>query len=128
MALQPPGKKTTAGIIATIVVPSVLWTTLMFFCDSATGTVFNFKASNDTTHVIAFQDIPEEERDKVGAVVALKCSVWAQLITIFLLFACIIYTSYMTTLKTALKQPEAETPKSPTAINKTAGSKLVDLW
>ena len=80
----------------------------LFFFDSATGEVYHFKISNETKAIVAFQDIPQEEREKSGAVIALNCTGAAQLIVTFLLYARIIYKTYSSTLNVALDHSKTE--------------------
>ena len=108
---QTADMKMTIGIIISTVVPTAAWTSLMFFSDSVTGKAWYFKKLNTTNEIVAFQDVAEEERDKSGTVIALNLISAIQLITTFLLYGGIVYKSYMSTLSTVLKIPEAENKK-----------------
>ena len=101
---QTPDKKMIISIVTATVVPSLLWTFLMYYCDSTTGEVWHYRYSNSTSDIVAFQDVPEKEREKNGAVITLNCGAAAQLIITFLLYGKIAYTSYMSTLETVLKK------------------------
>ena len=91
-ALQLVDKKMAIGIIISAVVPSVLWSCAMFFGDSATAKMPDFKLSNETKEIAVVQVLPDEQ-DNI-AMIALKCAAVAQLVVTLILYIKIVYTSY----------------------------------
>ena len=111
--IQQADKKMIITLVTSTVVPSVIWVSLQYFCDPATGMIHNFEVSNDTKKIIAFQDIPEEEREKSGAMVAMSLGVAVQLIITFALYARILYKTCVSSANLAniIRMPKIEGKK-----------------
>ena len=99
-------------ILASILIPSIAWTLIMYFGNPAAGNVWYFKPtpnSTDPSSITVFQRLPDKVRGEIIPIVAaMGTYLLLQLIVTLLLYANICYKSYMSTLKLALKKDEEE--------------------
>ena len=99
--------------LSAIVIPSILWTSTMYFGSDATGKLWYFKPqinANESYSVIAFQAIQEHKRynTSMAVVITTACLLSLQ-ITITLYFCIkISLTSLRTTIAIALKDNGSE--------------------
>ena len=106
--MKTPNTKNICILLFSIMVPSILWTIMMYFGSDATGRLWYFKPqlnANESYSIVAFQDIHEHQRWNISkAVVITTVCLLALQFTLTLYFcAKISITSLMSTISIALK-------------------------
>ena len=93
----------TMLILLAIITPSAVWTISMFFGNSASGKVWHFQYFQNSSDVMAFQELQDEERDTNRVVIGLVCYLVLQLIVTLAFYSKILYKTYASFLNTVLK-------------------------
>ena len=108
-----PNLRIICVFLSAIIIPSILWTSIMYFGSDATGKLWYFKPqinANESYSVIAFQAIQEHKRYNISMAVVITTACLLSLqITIHLYFCIkISLTSLKTTIAIALKDNASE--------------------
>ena len=115
MKVNDVTKKSFVAIIVVIVVPAILWTTMMYYGSPATGNLWYFRNAINSTEkesITVFQSIPEDERHKAKPIViAMNIVILLQLFLTLFFYIKICYDSYMSTLRVNLKRDSTREEK-----------------
>ena len=100
-------KKSFFIIFSVILLPAVLWTTIMYIGSPATGIFWCFKPTINSTEqgsITAFQPIPDSDRHNAKPIViTMSILLVLQLLITLCFYIKICYDSYMSTTKVNLK-------------------------
>ena len=101
-------KKSFFIIFSVILLPAVLWTSIMYIVSPATGIFWCFKPTINSTEqgsITAFQPIPDSDRHNARPIVVIMAILLVlQLLTTSCFYIKICYDSYVSTMKVNLKR------------------------